>query len=69
MNYGLEDAASHSDTQLDEITRNVVYQILAVKAHGGICSYESYLRSLGFHIEQRRTREKLALMRVDSRGI
>ena len=66
-NYGLEDAASShsnmSDIQLDEITRNVVYQ------HGGIRSYEGYLRSLGFHIKQRRTREKLALMRVDSRGI
>ena len=51
------------DTQLDEITRSFVYQ----HPHGGRRSYAGYLRSLGFHIQQRRIRE--SLMRVDSRGM
>ena len=66
IQYGLEDAASHSsmpDTQLDEITRSFVYQ----HPHGGRRSYAGYLRSLGFHIQQRRIRE--SLMRVDSIGM
>ena len=66
IQYGLENISAHaslSDNQLDEMTRSFVH----LHPYGGRRSYQGFLRSNGFHIQQRRIRE--SMMRVDSRGV
>ena len=66
LQYGLENLSAHSclpDFQLDEMTRSFVH----LHPHSGRRSYQGFLRSTGFHIQQRRIRE--SMMRVDNRGV